>query len=109
VLNQAGLARQAAAQELNALYQQVTNVNPHLNVGDAVTMGGLLADLLAAPTAARRGVAAKIKSRTGTDLKLRDEIADSRAAGRQAPKQVKDELFKVDKELQDAQARPRTR
>jgi len=104
VLNQAGLARQAAAGELNALYQQVTNVNPHLNVGDAVTMGGLLADLLAAPTAARRGVAAKIKSRTGTDLKLRDEIADSRAAGRQAPKQVKDELFKVDKELQDAQA-----
>jgi uncharacterized protein YukE len=102
-LSQADLARQTTARELNTLYEQVMNANPHPNVGDAVTMVGLLADLLAAPTAARREVAAKIKSLTGKDLKIKDEIAGSRAAGRESPQKVKDELFKVDKELEEAQ------
>jgi uncharacterized protein YukE len=103
-LSQAQQARETAARELYALYRDVMNANPHPSFGDAITTGGLLADLLAAPTAARREVAAKIKSLTGKDLKVKDEIADGNAAGRGAPQKVKDESFKIDQELEEAQA-----
>ncbi|HEV3382458.1 MAG TPA: hypothetical protein VG142_15950, partial [Trebonia sp.] len=57
--SEATQARESAAQQLYSVYQQVMNPNSHPNVGDTVTAGGLLADLLAVPTAARREVSAK--------------------------------------------------
>jgi uncharacterized protein YukE len=93
-------ARQVAAQQLYSCYQQAVNANPHPSTGDAVTMGGLLADMLAAPTAARREVLAKLKTLNGKGLKLKEEIAVGRSSG--APLQeTLDESSKADRELQE--------
>jgi hypothetical protein len=101
-LSEATSARQAAAQRLYSLYQQVMNVNPHPSVGDAVTMSGLLADLLAAPTAARREVSAKVKGLKGKDLKLDEELADAEHTGKSV-QELQDESSKVAQELDDVQ------
>jgi uncharacterized protein YukE len=101
-LSEATGARQAAAQQLYSLYQHVMNVNPHPNVGDAVTMGGLLADMLAAPTAARREVLARLKNLKGEDLKLDEEIADAERAGKSV-QELQGESSKVAQELDEVQ------
>jgi hypothetical protein len=104
-LSEATSARQAATRQLYSLYQQVMNTNTHPNVGDAVTMSGLLADLMAAPTAARRDVFAKLKSLEGKDLNLKDELAEARQSGkslqelREESSEVRDELNEVQEEL----------
>jgi uncharacterized protein YukE len=96
-------AREAAARQLYSLYQQVMNPNPHPNGADATTMGGLLADLLAVPTAARREVTAKIKILTGKDLNFEEEMAEAKRTGKLLPQETFDESAKVDKELQEVQ------
>jgi hypothetical protein len=96
-------AREAAARQLYSLYQQVMNPNPHPNRADVTTMGELLADLVAVPTAARREVSLKLKSLKGKDLNLREEIAESRAAGKPIPQETQDESSEVDQELQEAE------
>jgi uncharacterized protein YukE len=104
-LDEATSARQAATRQLRSLYQQVMNTNPRPNVEDAVTIGGLLADLLAAPTAARREVIAELKNLKGKDLKLDEEIADGERAGKpeqelqKESSKVRDELREVQEEL----------
>lgn len=103
VMSRATDARQAAAQQLDGLSQQVANANPHPNVGDGVTMGGLLADLLAAPTAARREVNTKLKDLKGKNLNLQEEIADANRTGQLVPQKTADESAKVRKELQEVQ------
>jgi uncharacterized protein YukE len=96
-------AREAAARQLYSLYQQVMNPNPHPNGADVTTMSGLLADLLAVPTAARREVTAKLRGLKGKDLNLREEIAENRAAGKPIPQKMQDESSKVDKELEEVE------
>jgi uncharacterized protein YukE len=102
-LSQADQAREIAAQELNDLYEQVMNANPHPNVGDAVTMGGLLADLVAAPTADRRQAAAELRKLKGKRLKVGEEVADAEREGKLVPREVLDESVKVRSELHEAE------
>jgi uncharacterized protein YukE len=104
VMSEATQARQAAAQQLSSLYQEVMNANPHPNKGDAITMAGLLADLLAVPTAARRGVDAKLKTLKGKELSLDEEIASANKAGGALQKTLV-ESAKVDRELQAVKAK----
>ena len=102
-MSEAAQARQAAAQQLYSLYQEVINANPHPNTGDAVTMAGLLADMLAAPTAARREVLAKLRNLEGKGLKLSEEFAEAREAGLPLDKPL-GELAKVRGELDEVAA-----
>jgi uncharacterized protein YukE len=102
-LSEAASVREAAARQLYSLCQQVTNANPHPNVGDAVTMGGLLADLLVGPTAARREVGAELKKLTGEGLNLKEEIANAKGTGKLLPQETFDESVKVKTELQEVQ------
>jgi uncharacterized protein YukE len=99
-LSAATEARQAATQQLYSYYQQVMNANAHPSVGDAVTMAGLLGDLLAAPTAARREVLAELNSLRGKALKVNEELAEARSSGKPLQK-LRDESSKVDTELQE--------
>lgn len=101
-LDEAEQARAAAAHQLYSLYEKVTNENPHPTAADAVTMGGLLADLLAVPTASRREVTTKLKGLKGRSLKLDQEIRDARRAGK-AVQEVVDESTKAERELQQVQ------
>lgn len=101
-LNLATQARTAAAQQLNNLYQQVLNPNPHPNAADAVTGAGLLADMLATPTAARREVSEKIKDLKGEELNVKDELAKARQEGKPLQK-LEDESSGVSKELDEVQ------
>jgi uncharacterized protein YukE len=94
-------AREAAARRLYSLYQQVMNTNPHPNGADTATMSGLLADLLAAPTAARREVSVKLKTLTGKDLNFKEEIAEANHTGELLPQKTFDESAKVVKELEE--------
>jgi hypothetical protein len=79
------------------------NPNSHPNVGDTVTAGGLLADLLAVPTAARREVSAKLKKLTGKGLNFEEEMDEANRTGKLLPQKTFDESAAVDKELQEVQ------
>ena len=102
---EADQVRSAAAQQLYGLYQQVVHPGPHLNGVDANTGAGLLADLLATPTAARREVSAKLKKLQGKEVKLDEEIAEAKRTGRSVDEilgeesKVRGELNKVQEEL----------
>jgi hypothetical protein len=98
---EAAQAREAAAQQLYSLYQQVMNPNPHPDGADVTTMGGLLADLLAVPTAARREISAKLKKLTGKDLNFKEEIAEANRTGELLPQETFGESAKVVKELEE--------
>jgi uncharacterized protein YukE len=100
-MSEATAARQAATRSLYQDYELATNSNPHPNVADDVTMADLLADLLAAPTAARREVNAKVKKAKGEDLKIKDEIADAKRTGKPVSQKTFDEEAAVDKELDE--------
>ena len=100
-LSEATQAREAATQQLYSLYQQIMNANPHPNVGDAVTMSGLLADMLALPTAARRDVLAELKTLRGKELKVREEVAEAERSGKPA-EDLLGESSKVTRGLQEA-------
>jgi uncharacterized protein YukE len=102
ILAEATTARQSATQSLYENYEQITNIDLHPNVTDLVTGIDLLGDLLAAPTAARREVTAKLKGLKGKELNLDEELADARSSGKPAQKIV-DETTKVDKELEEVQ------
>jgi hypothetical protein len=65
-------------------------------------MSGLLADLMAAPTATRREVSAKIKSLEGKDLNLDEEMAEAQRSGKSLQKLL-DESSEVRGELKAAQ------
>jgi hypothetical protein len=97
-LAEATAAREAAAQQLSAYVAQVANANPHPNAADATTLFGLLADLTATPTAARREVKDKLRKLTGEELKLKEEIAEEKSSGKSA-QQTLEESAKVRKEL----------
>jgi hypothetical protein len=101
-LSEAADARQAAAQRLYQYAGQVTSANPHPTVTDGVILSGLLADLLAVPTAARREVKGKLDKTKGEVLKLKEEIAEEKHSGKPLEKTA-DELEKVDKELLEVQ------
>lgn len=92
-------AREAAAQQLDSLYQQVFNPNPHFNGADANTGAALLADLAAAPTAYRREVASDLKKLRGRELNLREEIAESVKNDGSIPQDVQARASKVEDEL----------
>jgi uncharacterized protein YukE len=96
-------AREAAAQQLYSLYQQVMNPNPHPNGADVTTMSGLLADLLAAPTAGRREVTAKLKILKGKDLNFEEEMAEADRAGKPVPQETFDESAATKAELREVQ------
>jgi uncharacterized protein YukE len=95
-------AREAAARQLYSLYQQVMNPNPHPNRADVTTMGELLADLVAVPTASRREAAAQIKALKGQELNFEEEIAEAKRTGELLPQKTFDESAKVVEELNEA-------
>lgn len=98
---EADQVRSAAAQQLYGLYQQVIHPGPHLNGVDANTGAGLLADLLATPTAARREVRAEVKKLQGKDLNFEEEIAEARRTGKLLPQETFDKSAKVGKALEE--------
>lgn len=100
--SEAEQARDAATTQLYGLYQQVMNPNPHINGADANTMAGLLADLLATPTASRREVSARLKALEGKDLNLDEKIAEAERTGKSV-KELTGESTKVETELQGVQ------
>jgi uncharacterized protein YukE len=100
--SEAARAREAAARQLYSLYQQVINPNPHPNGADIATMSGLLADLLAAPTAARREVGVKLKGLKGKEFKFKEEITEAERTG-QSVQKLQDESIKARTELQEVQ------
>jgi uncharacterized protein YukE len=100
--SEAARAREAAARQLYSLYQQVTNPNPHPNGADIATMSGLLADLLAAPTAARREISAELKGLKGKEFKFKEEITEAERTG-QSVQKLQDESIKARTELQEVQ------
>lgn len=106
---EADQARDAAAEQLYGLYQEVFNPNPHLNGADANTAAALLADLAATPAAHRRDITSELKKLRGRDLNLREEIAEARKAGQAispeaaaASGEVDQELQEVERELKDS-------
>src|ERR1035438_4839534 len=100
-------ARQQAASELAALYQKLAPRADGMNTADATTVGGLLADLWAAPAAQRRlidGIVEKLRGQARTVLA---EAAAARAEnpGKLLPKNILDESVKVRTELWSADTR----
>ena len=100
-------ARQQAASELAALYQKLAPRADGMNTADATTVGGLLADLWAAPSAQRRlidGIVEKLRGQARTVLA---EAAAARAEnpGKLLPKNILDESVKVRTELWSADTR----
>ena len=95
-------AREAAARQLYSLYQQVMNPNPHPNRADVTTMGELLADLVAVPTASRREAAAQIKALKGQELNFKEKIVEAERTGKSVQKLL-DESTEVRTELQNVQ------
>ena len=106
-LAEAQRARQQAASELAALYQKLAPRADGMNAADATTVGGLLADLWAAPSAQRRlidGIVEKLRGQARTVLA---EAAAARAEnpGKLLPKNILDESVKVRTELWSADTR----
>jgi hypothetical protein len=102
ILSEATTARQAATQSLYSYYEQVTNVDLHPNVTDGVTLFDLLGDLLAAPTAARREVNAKLDKAKGEELKIKEEFDEQKSSGEVSEKTA-DESAKAEKELEEVE------
>jgi hypothetical protein len=100
-------ARQQAASELAALYQKLAPRKDGMNAADATTVGGLLADLWAAPSAQRRMIDGIVEKLRGQARSVLAEAAAARAEnpGKLLPKNILDESVKVRTELWSADTR----
>jgi hypothetical protein len=72
-------ARQQAASELAALYQKLAPRKDGMNAADSNTVGGLLADLWAAPSAQRRMIDAIVEKLRGQARTVLAEAAAAKA------------------------------